>query len=77
MHNLNALKFTDTIKQASQRILSAVPYVLYWAMKVEDMARLESTERMMIRWMRGVHSKSSTANAELISQLGIEYITDV
>jgi len=26
-----------------------------WAMKVEDMARLEQMERMMVRWMCGVH----------------------
>jgi len=29
------------------------------AMKVEDMARLERMERMMVRWMCGVHLKSN------------------
>jgi len=38
-----------------------------WAMKVEDMARLERTELMMVRWMCGVHLESRTARAELNS----------
>jgi len=40
-------------------------------MKVEDMARLERMEQMMVRWMCGVHLKSRMATAELNSQLGI------
>jgi len=40
------------------------------------MARLESTERMMVRWMCGVHLKSRKASAELNSRLGIECITE-
>jgi len=43
-----------------------------WAMKVLVMARLERTERLMIRWMCDVRLKSRTASAELNSQLGIE-----
>jgi len=46
-------------------------------MKVEDMARLERTKPMMVRWMCGVHLQSRRASAELNSQLGIECITDV
>jgi len=45
------------------------------AMKVEDMTRWR-TERMMVRWMCGIHFKSTTASAEL-SRLGIECATDV
>jgi len=48
-----------------------------WAIKVEDMARLERTERMMVRWICGVHLKSRTASAKLNSRLGLECITDV
>jgi len=46
-------------------------------MTVEDMARLEKTERMMVRWMCGIHLKSRMASAELNSQLGIKCIIDV
>jgi len=50
-----------------------------WAMKVKNMARLERTERMIIRvrWMCGVDLKSKTASAELNSQLCIECIAKV
>ena len=34
-------------------------------MKAEDMQRLERTERMMIRWMRGVRLSDKKASAEL------------
>jgi len=44
-------------------------------MKVEAIARVEITERMMVRWMCGVHFKRRTASAELNSRLGIECIT--
>jgi len=47
-----------------------------WAMKV-DIARLERTERMMVRWMCGAHLKSRKPNAELNGQLGIECLTNV
>jgi len=46
-------------------------------MKVDDMARLERRERMMVRWMCGVHLMNGMVCAELNSQLGIECITDV
>jgi len=45
-----------------------------WAMKLEDMARLERTERMMVRLMCGVHLNN---RAELNNRFGIECITDV
>jgi len=48
-----------------------------WAVKVENMARLGRMERLMVRWMCGVHLKSRKASAELNSRLGIECITDV
>jgi len=44
------------------------------AMKVEDMARSDRTERVMVRRMCGVHLKSKTARAELNSRLGIECV---
>src|SRR5208282_2068409 len=43
-----------------------------WAMKAEDMQRLERTERMMIRWMCGVRLGDKKASAELLSRLDIE-----
>jgi len=50
------------------RVQSILGYVNEtWVMKVEDMARLERTERMMVRWMCGVHLKSRTASAEIHS----------
>jgi len=48
-----------------------------WAVKVKDMARLERTERMMVRLMCGVLSKIITASAELNCRLDIECITDM
>ena len=45
-----------------------------WAMKAEDMQRLERTERMMIRWMCGVKLSDRKANAELLGLLGIESV---
>ena len=42
-----------------------------WAMKAEDMQRLERTERMMIRWMCGVKLSDTKASAELLSRLDI------
>jgi len=42
-----------------------------WAMKVEDMARLERMERIMVRWICGVHMKSRTASAD--STVGLAF----
>src|SRR5208282_4890964 len=46
-------------------------------MKAEDMQRLERTERMMIRWMRGVRLSDKKASAELLSRLDIECVSVV
>ena len=43
-----------------------------WAMKAEDMQRLERTERMVIRWMCGVKLSDRKANTELLSRLSTE-----
>jgi hypothetical protein len=40
-------------------------------------ARLERTERMMIRWMCGVKLSDRKANAELLSRLGIESVSAI
>src|SRR5260221_708833 len=48
-----------------------------WAMKVEDMRRLERAERMMVRWMCGVTLKDRKTNEELLGRLGIECVFDV
>src|SRR5271166_3171410 len=48
-----------------------------WAMKAEDMHRLERTERMMIRWMCGVSLSDKQAGAELSSRLDIECVSVV
>jgi hypothetical protein len=46
-----------------------------WAMKAEDMQRVERTERMMIRWMCGVRLSDKKASAELLSRLEIESVS--
>ena len=48
-----------------------------WAMKVEDMERLQRTERMMVRWMCGVTLKDRNSSKELLSRLKIESVLDV
>src|SRR5208282_4882748 len=48
-----------------------------WAMKAEDMQRLEITERIMIRWMCGVRLSDRKASAELLSRLDIESVSVV
>src|SRR5208282_5831886 len=49
-----------------------------WAMKAEDMQRLEITERMMmIKWMCGVRLSDKKASAELLSRLDIECVAVV
>ena len=45
-------------------------------MKVEDMNRLERTERM-IRWMSGVSLKDKKSSDELLERLGIESVSVV
>src|SRR5258706_14773682 len=56
---------------------ACVPNVLMygsetWAMKVEDMQRLERTERMMVRLMCGATLRDRKRSEELLSRLGIE-----
>src|SRR5271163_4442190 len=48
-----------------------------WPMKVEDMQRLERTEKMMVRWMCGVTLKDRCRSEELRGRLGTETVTDV
>jgi len=45
-----------------------------WPMTVEDMARLERTERMMVKWMCGVHLKSRTERLVLNLTVGLVLI---
>ena len=47
-----------------------------WAMKADDMQRLERTEMMMIRWMCGVRLSDKKASAELLSRLDIESVSE-
>ena len=48
-----------------------------WAMRVEDMRRLERTERMMVRWMCGVTLKDRKRSEDLLEQLGIKSVAEV
>ena len=48
-----------------------------WPVKVEDIQRLERTERMMVSWMCGVSLKSRMSSEKLNARLGIEAISEV
>jgi len=48
-----------------------------WAMKLENMQRLERTEKMMIRWMCGVTLKDRNSSVELRKELGIVGVSDI
>jgi hypothetical protein len=48
-----------------------------WPTKVEDMQRLERTERMMVRWMCGVSLKDRCNTTVLRERLGIEEVAEV
>ena len=48
-----------------------------WATRVEDMNRLERTERMMVRWMCGVTLKDRKRSEDLLVRLGIESVAEV
>ena len=48
-----------------------------WAMKVEDMRRLEGIENWMMRWMCGVKLKDRVKIEELWRRLEIEGVSDV
>ena len=48
-----------------------------WAMRVEDMHRLERQDRIMVRWMSGVTLKDRRPSEELLDHLSIESIAVV
>ena len=48
-----------------------------WPVRVEDLRRLERTERMMIRWMCGVSLKDRITSGELLDRVGLVDVTEV
>ena len=48
-----------------------------FAVKVDDMRRLERTERFMIRWMCGVSLRQRRTTRELLDSLGVEAVETV
>src|ERR1700755_1816350 len=48
-----------------------------WAVRVENMRRLERAERLMVRWMCGVTIKARKPSEELLERLGIESVVEV
>lgn len=48
-----------------------------WPMKMEDLQRLERTERMMVRWMCGVNLKDRISSEDLNRRLSVDSVTDV
>ena len=48
-----------------------------WQVKAEDMNRLETTERMMIRWMCGVTLKEKIRSVDLLRRLDVMAVSDV
>jgi len=77
--NINGLLLHEKQQGILHTISSSTNFKLeieseIWAMKVEDLARLEIMEQIMVKWMCGVQLKSKTASAELNSRLGIECI---
>jgi hypothetical protein len=48
-----------------------------WPVRVEDLARLERTERMMVRWMCGVSLKDRIPSVELLERLHIVDVAEV
>ena len=48
-----------------------------WALKAKDIQRIERTDRIMNRLMCGVKLSDRKANVELLSQLGIESVSDI
>ena len=47
-----------------------------WAMKEEDVRRLERTEMQMVRWMCGARLKDEIRSSELRNRLGIDSIVN-
>lgn len=48
-----------------------------WPMRVEDLRRLERTEKMMIRWMSGVTLRNGKTSEEIRNRLGIVSVSDL
>ena len=48
-----------------------------WATKVEDMQRLERTERMMMKWMCKVTLRDRIHTEELRERLGLDSVVEV
>ncbi len=48
-----------------------------WPIKVEDMQRLVTIQKMMIRWMCGVTLKNRISSEELYCHLDVEVVSDV
>jgi len=47
-----------------------------WTMKVDDMQRLERTERMMVRWMCGVTLNNKILSQQLLDRLGVVCVAE-
>lgn len=48
-----------------------------WAMKVEDLRRLITSERRMVRWMLGVALKDRISSRDLLQRLRLDDIADI
>jgi hypothetical protein len=48
-----------------------------WPMGVEDIRRLERTEKTMIRWMSGVTLRNGKTSEEIRNRLGIVSVSDL
>ena len=48
-----------------------------WAVRVDDMRRLERAERFMVRWMCGVSLTQRRTTRELLDSLGVEAVETV
>jgi len=46
-------------------------------MKVDDMSRLERTERMMVRWMCGESLKDGKSRVVLLERLSVKEVSEV
>jgi len=47
-----------------------------WALKVGDVQRMMSTEKMMVRWMCGVSLKNRRSSLQLLDYMGIVCICE-
>ena len=48
-----------------------------WAPKVADMQRLRSTERWMLRWMKGGNCEPTISNTTLLNSFGLSPLSNV